>query len=424
MIRFGLRCVICTVVSVMPATLVWADDLFVSGFGTLAYSYEMENKVGHTRDIAQPPDANSNGSFLSDSNFGVQLDYEFNPTWSVTTQFVLEDRVENKLNDLTELAFIRYVPNASWDLRIGRLGLNAYNVADSRRIGFAHLWVRPPKELYGGIFYDSIDGVDMTYRQEGEWANWSVTLQYGLIEQSLENEATKDLSIARSDSTYALAIEVDKGPWSGRASFVNVSELEVLLGERSKQAQQGIADLIATPNLPSSIQYEAQELYEQSNLTMEKVQYYQLGLDYFDGIWHLHSELFRVEGAKAVVPEGLGGYVMLGYTLSENITPFGIFGSFKPDRAPFASRTDWGVFSPQLGEFQQLLVAGINTTHIEQTTYSVGFRWDLSPQVALKAQYDHIDLEANGYGLWAAEPEAAQRGRAIQLFTLGINFIF
>ncbi|POF59210.1 hypothetical protein CRN58_09955, partial [Vibrio vulnificus] len=207
-----------------------ANEVAFSGFGSVGYSYENEPDIGYLRNISQPPDVERNGSFLPDSNFGVQVDWALNYQWSLTAQWVLEDRVEQDFNNVTELSFIRYLPDANWDLRIGRVGLNAYTAADSRRIDYAHLWVRPPQELYGSIFYDSIDGLDVTYRSSINEVNWSASLQYGAISQVIEDERTKDHSEASSDHTLAIALTFDYHEWSGRFSFVDVADLTVSLG--------------------------------------------------------------------------------------------------------------------------------------------------------------------------------------------------
>jgi hypothetical protein len=44
--------------------------------------------------------------------------------------------------------------------------------------------------------------------------------------------------------------------------------------------------------------------------------------------------------------------------------------------------------------------AAANYTAGEQQTTSLGVRWDISPQVALKAQWDRTHVEVNGGGLW------------------------
>lgn len=400
---------------------VFAQAWSVSGFGTLAYSYENEPDIGYRRHIPQPPEVERDGSFLSDSNLGLQVDWLWDHRWSVTAQWVLEDRIKQDVNHATERAFIRYLPDANWDLRLGRIGLNAYTAADSHRIDYAHLWVRPPQELYGSIFYDSIDGIDITYRTFFRQLNVSTSLQYGAILQTLQVPHSLNHLKTRSNSTLAIALMLDCQEWSARFSYIDVADLVVSLDPESIKAQMGIVQL-ANSGL-GAVSAEAADIYNQSNIHGESVQYWQAGLGYFDGEWQIQSELFYVAGIKQAIPKGHGGYMMLGRSF-ERLTPYAVISYFEPQRELFTAKSDWSALSPQLGEFQQLLLNGINSTYIDQTTYSLGIRWDVHPQVAIKGQVDFIRTEDMGYGLWAADERSSVQGRDVQLYTLSVNFIF
>ncbi|MDP4491262.1 hypothetical protein MKA69_02305 [Vibrio sp. AH4] len=403
---------------------VFAADWAISGYGSLGYSYENEENLGFLRNIAQPDDHRRNGSFKPDSNIGVQFDLQLNPQWSVTAQWVLEDRVEQRFEDVTELAFARYTPDEHWDLRVGRLGLNAYIAADSRRIDYAHLWVRPPQEFYGGIFYDSIDGIDVTYRSQLNDISWSLGAQYGKIKQKLQNTSSGEISGTQSDKTLAIVLSLEQEHWFGRLSYVHVGQLQVDLDGNSllavKAVQQlGQADL-------GMLSSEANQLAEQINLTSETIEYWQLGFGYRGTQWSLQSEIYTIFGEKAVVPEGIGGYAMAGYTFG-SVTPYVIYGKFNPKNPPYQAQSDWGlspVNGAQLAEIQKWLIGGINSTYIDQQTYSLGVRWDVSAQVALKAQYDFIQIADNGYGLWSIPLEENPQGRDVHLFSLSVNFVF
>lgn len=414
---------ISTVFAIMSLPIL-AADWAVSGYGSLGYSYENEENLGYLRNLAQPDDYERNGSFLPDSNIGVQFDVQLNPEWSVTTQWVLEDRVEQSFNDVTELAFVRYLPDEHWDLRLGRLGLNAYMASDSRRIDYAYLWVRPPQELYGSIFYDSIDGVDVTYRGRLDELNWSFGAQYGRIEQKLENTGNSEVSSTRSNQTLALVLALEQGPWSGRLSYVNVGGMQVSLGDTSMQAKKAIQQL-ANAGF-GVISSEAALLYQESNLENETIQYWQIGLGYADTALTVQSELYAIRGNKAVVPEGIGGYLLAGYSF-DSFTPYAMYGKFVPKNEAYQAQSDWGlapVNGTQLAQFQKVLIGGINSTHIDQSTFSLGLRWDITAQMALKAQYDYVEIGDYGYGLWAVPMESISQGRDVHVLSFSVNFVF
>lgn len=151
-----------------------------------------------------------------------------------------------------------------------------------------------------------------------------------------------------------------------------------------------------------------------------------MGFGYRGDQWSLQSEIYTILGEKAVVPEGVGGYAIAGYTLG-NVTPYVIYGRFNPKNAPYQAQSDWGlspVNGAQLAQVQKWLIGGINSTYIDQQTFSLGVRWDVTAQIALKAQYDYIQIADNGYGLWAIPLEADLQGRDVQLFSVSVNFVF
>ncbi|ENM5826581.1 hypothetical protein RBG15_002097 [Vibrio metoecus] len=411
-------------VFVMTSSTALAGDWSVSGYGSIGYSYENEENLGFLRNISQPNEYQRNGSFKPDSNLGIQFDLQLNPEWSVTAQWVLEDRVEQRFDDVTELAFVRYMPDEHWDLRMGRLGLYGYIAADSRRIDYAHLWVRPPQEFYGGIFYDSIDGVDVTYRSSFDDITWSLGAQYGRIKQKLQNTASSEVSGSQSDQTLVLVFALEQERWFGRLSYVHIGKLKVDLDGNSLLGVQ-VVNQLAQAGL-GAISSEAKQLVEQINLKAETIEYWQFGGGYRGEKWSFQSEIFTILGNKAVVPEGVGGYAMAGYTLG-SVTPYVIYGKFNPRKSPYQAQSDWGLSSvngAQLAEVQKWLIGGINSTYIDQQTYSFGVRWDVSSQVALKAQYDYTQIADNGYGLWSIPLEEHTQGRDVNLFSLSVNFVF
>ncbi|KOO11983.1 hypothetical protein AKJ18_26315, partial [Vibrio xuii] len=80
--------------------------------------------------------------------------------------------------------------------------------------------------------------------------------------------------------------------------------------------------------------------------------------------------------------------------------------------------------NPALAQLQQGALLGIDSIRIDQSTYSVGVRWDLLPNLALKAQMDHVEIDPYGYGLWATSGEGIDKSRDAQVYTLNMNFIF
>lgn len=392
-----------------------------SGFGTLGYAYENEDDIAYRRDITHTAKVADNGSLDTDSNIGVQLDAMLNHQWSLTTQWLLDNSVENDFDELTELAFIRYVPNEHWSFRAGRIGVSAYIAADSRDIDFAHLWVRPPQELYGGIVFNSLDGVGVSYFSNNSHFNWSLELEYGRNEQMGEVPQTIESYKAEIEDVISASFEVEQGPWTWQLSYAHVGSLSVAQGASINSLQNQLGQLSAL-NIPQ-ISQEAAIAQNLITLEGEEVDYYQAAVHYFDGLWTFKTELFHINADKESIPQGTGGYGMLGYTVN-SVTPYVIYSRFSPEHSYYQAESDWSVIDPSFALLQTGAQVGINSVRIDQQTYSLGMRWDIAPQFALKAQIDYIDIEDYGYGLWAADVTAISQGRDAQVYSLNLNFIF
>ncbi|EEX93275.1 hypothetical protein VIOR3934_16771 [Vibrio orientalis CIP 102891 = ATCC 33934] len=398
-----------------------AVDWSVSGFGTLGYAYEGEDQLAYRRDITQTADIDDNGSWLTDSNFGLQLDGSFNHQWSFTTQWLLDNSTKHDLDELTELAFIRYVPNEHWNFLVGRVGVSAYAAADSRYIDYGHLWVRPSQELYGGIVFDSLDGVGVSYLSNNPAFNWSLKFEYGSNDQGGEIPQTNDDYTAELKEVLSASFEVMQGNWKWQASYANVGSLSIKQGA-SIQALQSQLQQLSMLGIPG-VSEEAALAYNAMTLDNQTVEYYQLAMLYFDGLWTIQTELFQIDADKSSIPQGRGGYALVGYSL-DNITPYVMYGQFSPTYSYYSSRLDWGAVNPAFSLLQTGANVGINSVRIDQSTYSLGVRWDVLPQLALKAQVDYIDINEFGYGLWASDPSVLGSGRDAQVYSINLNFIF
>jgi hypothetical protein len=92
----------------------------------------------------------------------------------------------------------------------------------------------------------------------------------------------------------------------------------------------------------------------------------------------------------------------------------------------------WGQALAQLvsvigaGTVAQAQLAGtmasglINSGRIQQRTFSLGFRWDLDPRIALKLQWDRVFVSPHGGAIWVGDSSG---GRA-QVGTVMVDFLF
>jgi hypothetical protein len=65
--------------------------------------------------------------------------------------------------------------------------------------------------------------------------------------------------------------------------------------------------------------------------------------------------------------------------------------------------------------------AAINRAAADQSTTAAGLRWDISPRVALKAQWDHVRVRREGSGLWQQAGGGPARSDVV---AIAADFVF
>lgn len=357
-------------------TLAFAVDLSFSGFGTLGYAYENEKDLAYRRDITRTTDLDTDGSFAVDSNLGLQLDGQINRHWSFTTQLLLDQGASYDLDEVTELAFLRYSPSANWDFRLGRIGVSTYAAANSRHIDYAHLWVRPPQELYGSIVFNALDGIGATYYSNNPNFNWKTSFEFGRNKERGETPLAAEEYSTDLDEVISLSFEVDHHEWKWQLSYAYINSLTVNHGSQTQSIRTGLSALATNPTLSALfplVSAEAASAYDAFTIEDEQIDYLQAALVYFDGHWTAQTEVFNIDAEKDSIPQGYGGYLLVGHTFN-SVTPYAIYGVFKSDTSPFELTQDWSVAGSDAALLQQGVEVGINSVRIDQETYSLGVR--------------------------------------------------
>src|SRR5665213_3993482 len=157
--------------ALLAATAVRADEgtapmFSFSGYGTLGVVHSDESGADYLADAFKPsgPGATRAWSADVDSRIAGQVNANFTSRLSAVVQVISQQRYDNSYRPTVEWANLKYQVTPDFSVRAGRIVLPVYMVTDSRRIGYANPWVRPPVEVYSLVPVTSNDGVDMSYR--------------------------------------------------------------------------------------------------------------------------------------------------------------------------------------------------------------------------------------------------------------------
>src|ERR1700722_15763046 len=152
-----------------------------SAFGTLGLVHSSEDRADYTASPLAPDGAGFSGAWSRnlDSRLGAQVTARFTPQLSAMLQVISEQRYNDTYTPHVEWANITYQPIPELSLRVGRIVLPTFLISDSRKVGYANPWVRPPVEVYSlSPIFDS-DGADVSYKVHlGEVVN-TVVGTYG-----------------------------------------------------------------------------------------------------------------------------------------------------------------------------------------------------------------------------------------------------
>ena len=363
----------------------------LSGFGTLGATRTTTDDVRFVRDLAQPEGAGKRWDGRVDSMLGVQGNLKLNSQLEGVVQVVSRYRYDRSFTPEVSWAYLKYEPDPKLSLRAGRLGTEFFMLADSRMGGYSYLSVRPPGDYFWSLPFYSIDGADAVLSLPLGESILRAKVFYGISDERIALE-NREWKLDGSPMTGGY-LDLQNGPWLFRLSYANIVFRNNLpfgsvLGNYlpAAMAQQS-ADYLATANTRSH--------------------YYALGAVYDSGPWQLHLMLNHIVQGSNAFQSSDGGYLQAGYRIGP-VTPY--FGY------------SW-IRSDQRGNTLNPVVASIMADgRADQSTTSLGARWDVVRNVALKAQWDHIDGEPESIFPYRRETKAWTGN--MDVLSLTMDFVF
>ena len=411
--RYMLHAII--VVAMLSSASVCAEDedskgsmVSFSGFGTLGLVHSSEDRADFTANLLQPNGAGYTHSWSSDidSRLGVQATVHFTPQLSAMLQVIAEQRYDDTYKPHVEWANITYQPTPEFSVRLGRIVLPTFLLSDSRKVGYANPWVRPPVEVYGlSPVFDS-DGADASYKMNvGSLVN-TLLGTYGKTRFGVPPSGTLE-----ARHLWVLADTIEYGQLTlhiaYQSSTYTYDALDGLFNALSQFGPQGAA------------------LAEKYDLDNERAQLVTAGALYDPGKWFVTGEWGR-RNLHSAFGEESAWYLSGGYRLAK-FTPYLTYTETKVDSRTFDPGLTVSALPSYLAGPATGLNAGLNAVLAEaaaQKTLSVGSRWDVMKNIDLKIQYDHIDLGSGSAGTLINVQPGFQRGGTVNLISITLDFVW
>jgi hypothetical protein len=287
--------------------------------------------------------------------------------------------------------------------------LASFMFADTRKVGYANPWVRPPVELYNLIPVTNSDGMDLTYTARvGEFVHTLVG-SYGRNNPGLPRSLGG--GTARVRALWLLCDTVEYGDATVHITYeqahVTVPIINVLPDALRQFGPEGVA---------------LADKYDQDD---KLIDFTGVSAMYDPGRWFVLGEWGR-DNFHSLLGASTAWYVTGGYRISK-LTPYLTYS----EESANSNRSDPGLtlsaLPPALIAPATDLNAALNAALASvtvQRTMSVGARWDVMQNVAIKLQYDHTRLGAGSPGTLINLQPGFKPGGTVNLFSAAVDFVF
>jgi opacity protein-like surface antigen len=378
------------------------------GYGSLGVAYSDYDQADFTSNPLKTVGVGATHRFNGnlDSRLAAQLGVKLDKKWSAVVQVGVEQRYDSTFRPQLEWANIKYQATPDLSLRIGRIALPIFLVADYRKIGYAYPWVRTPNEVYGAISITNSDGADVSYRWQSGSVKHTTQAFFGrnnvYLTKSTDVKARKLVGVTHT---------AERGPATVRVSaFTGVLDTNVA------------RDLFNAYRLfgPAGV-----AIADKYDVIDKRATGYAIGANYDPGKWFLMAEGGRVN-TRSFLGHTSGMYASAGYRAGE-FTPYVVYAQNKAK----AALGDPGLPLAGVPPAYQATVAQLNgylddaiKSAPSQTNFGFGVRWDLRPDMAVKLQYEHVTPRDGTHGTLLNRQPGFASGHAANVTSAVLDFVF
>jgi hypothetical protein len=410
----------------MPAAqaIDLGNGVSVKGFGTVGMVHSSNRDADYVVNMFQPRGAGRSDetSYKVDTKAAVQLDWLASDSVSFTGQLMSKQNYDRTWTPAVALAFVKFKIAQDLDVRAGRLRPPIYMMSDYLDVNYANTWVRPPVELYSVAPIDNIDGVDVLWRPTLGGLSWLVQPYFGHSRPDMPDGVELEL-----DKMMGLNVSTTLGDFTVRASYLHT---EVSLhSDGLKAAINALSDSAGLCGVDPVACRQGAALETDADDAV----FAALGAAWDNGQYFVSSELGK-RSTQSLFADSTSWYVTGGTRIGK-WTPYVTYASARNDSQTSISGSSSAVIIPP-GVPAGAITNGVTTALLQsnamdQQTASLGLRYDLNKNVALKTQWDHVMTDCDSPsagtcgGIFAnQEPGFANESQEIDLISASIDYRF
>ncbi len=383
-----------------------SETLSIRGFGTLGGAYNVDGQAGFIRDISQPEGARGNGvDWEIDSRLGLQATWKPREDFESTVQAISKYTSDGNYRPQVTWAFLKYAISPNLLVRTGRLGADLYLQTDSRDVGYAYLWVRPPVDYFGQFFASNFDGADLTVTQGFGDGVFRGKLYMGQAFESIPADEGGQYSL---DGTTLVGghIEYQNLNWLFRIGYADI-RLE------NESATESLLNALRSTGVPQAV-----ALAQAMSLAGKYTSFFGVGVAYDEGPLQAQLAINHLSSDALTSPSSTAGYFSVGYRIGL-WTPYLIYSRTKSEN----NQRSTGL--PDIPLFEAIntgTAQALSLGRADQETFSLGVRYDFSRNMDFKLQLDHINSRINPSLLWS-NPDPDWDGQTT-IISATLDFIF
>jgi hypothetical protein len=376
------------------------SELRIDGFGTLAAVKTDNSAVDYIN-------ADDDWNLDTDSILGLQLYYPINEKFSLTAQVSAQGKDHYDVEKDTAWLYGTYAFTTESSLRAGRLRIPFFAKSESLEVGYSYHWIRPPTDVYGQLGFTNFDGMDaLIYVPVG---NMRLLVQPYAGVTSPEQDFQGDMGELDVTNLWGLNMELVSslityrlGHTEGDFDINGVAALDGFLGGLEMAGFPQVADKFGIQDRHGKF----------SGIGVE-----------FDNDDFLIAAEYTKRKTDGLIPDTNGWYTTLGYR----------FGSVMPHITYSEIETDenYDYVNSQI-PLMPLMLAGGSAQFVQMNTSNndtliLGVRWDVIPKMALKMEWQKMNVDSDSYPLsplFSVKTASYQPGDDVELFSVAVDFVF
>jgi hypothetical protein len=372
------------------------NNIEVSGFARVVAGIASNNSVVFNNYDNQI-------DFGEESLVAVQIDGQLTDKISATGQ-LLYHPADNRESGV-EWAYLSYQHNHKLNFTIGKMRSPFFQYSDVIDVGLSYPWISPPGHVYKEYMFSSFEGAKATYDFASERLAYSLEGYWGQF----------DSDIALNGFLFPTAVDDLKG-----AVFTIVDDnlsYRISYHTGFVELDSEFINDVAIPLSQLGFAESAQSLNGRGD-----IEFYQAGITY-DGLEYFTIvELIQITGEIPLVPKATAAYATFGYYFAPFTAHFTIATNNAKTSTP-VNEIPAGV-NAQLDQLMfgyKTIIHSLNYSDVDTDSLTVGLRWDLESNCALK-----LDLTTFKSKLPASLliPNSTSKDKRTNLLQVGLEWVF